>query len=86
MNLAIAEAFLTPVDLSSWPDYAYEIAYPMDLSTIKARLDNLFYRRSRAILTDVERIAMNAEKFNQPDSDIVKHARVITKLLQEIVT
>ena len=86
MKLEEAKAFLTPVDLKNCPAYANEIAYPMDLSTIKARLDNLFYRRSRAILTDVERIAMNAEKFNQPDSDIVKHARVITKLLQEIVT
>ena len=86
MNLAIAKPFLTPVDLSSWPDYANKIAYPIDLSTIKARLDNLFYRRSRAILTDVERIATNAERFSHPDIDIVEHARVITKLLQEIVT
>ena len=86
MKLEIAKPFSTPVDLSEWPDYAYEIAYPMDLSVIKARLHNLFYRRSRAILTDVEMIAMNAEKFNKPGSDIVKHAKVISKLLHQIVT
>ena len=85
MNLAIAEVSVTPVDLSCWPDYAYDIAYPMDLSTIKDRLDNSFYRRYRAILTDVERIATNAEKLNLLDSQVVKHARVVTKLLQEIV-
>ena len=44
MELSIAEPFLTPVDLDAFPWYAMVIEYPVDLSTIKARLDNRFYR------------------------------------------
>ncbi|CAG7723230.1 unnamed protein product [Allacma fusca] len=85
MDLSVAEAFLTPVDLNLYPDYAFQIEYLIDLNTIKSRLDNLFYRRSQAILTDIEHIAINAEKFNEPGSDIVRHAKIISSLLREIV-
>ena len=85
MDLAISEAFSTPVDLNMYPDYAFSIEYLVDLSTIKARLDNLFYRRSNAIETDIEHIAINAEKFNQPEAEIVTHAKIIKDLLLEIV-
>ena len=35
MGLAVAEPFIAPVDLSEYPNYAYIVEYPMDLSTIK---------------------------------------------------
>lgn len=44
MEHSIAEMFLTPVDLNSFPSYAITIEYPIDLSTIKSRLENRFYR------------------------------------------
>ncbi|KAJ8314732.1 hypothetical protein KUTeg_006882 [Tegillarca granosa] len=44
MEHSIAEMFLTPVDLNSFPSYAIVIEYPIDLSTIKSRLENRFYR------------------------------------------
>ena len=44
MDLSIAEQFLTPVDLQSFPDYSLIVAFPMDLSTIIARLQNRYYR------------------------------------------
>lgn len=85
MGLAISEAFLTPVDINRYPDYAFCIEYPVDLSTIKARLDNRFYRRMDALRFDVKYIATNAESFNQPNSDIVKHAKVIRDLCLELI-
>ena len=44
MELSIAEHFLAPVDLNAFPVYAMVIEYPIDLSTIKDRLNNRFYR------------------------------------------
>ncbi|ODM99229.1 PH-interacting protein [Orchesella cincta] len=86
MGLAISEAFLTPVDINRYPEYAISIEYPIDLSTIKARLDNRFYRRVDALRFDVKYIANNAEKFNRPDSDIVKHARIIRDLCLDLIS
>jgi len=85
MGLAISEAFLTPVDLNLYPDYSYIIEYPIDLSTIKSRVDNRFYRRAGALKHDVTFIQSNTEKYNKKDSDIVKHSKVISDLCQDIV-
>lgn len=85
MTLAIAEPFLVPVDLSQYPAYAYVVEYPIDLSTVKARLENNFYRRITAIQFDVRYLATNAEKFNEPHSVIVKQARIITELCLKII-
>lgn len=86
MGLAISEAFLTPVDINRYPEYAFTIEYPIDLSTIKSRLENRFYRRVDALKFDVKFIALNAERFNRPDSDIVKHARIIKDLCLELIS
>lgn len=44
MELEIAESFCAPVDLNLYPSYAIVVEYPMDLGTIKARVQNRFYR------------------------------------------
>lgn len=85
MELAIAEPFLVPVDLSIYPTYAMIIEYPIDLSTIKARFENNFYRRLTAAQFDIRYLATNAEKFNERHSVIVKHARILTELCLRIV-
>ncbi|XP_063869262.1 PH-interacting protein-like isoform X2 [Scylla paramamosain] len=85
MSLAIAEPFLVPVDLNVYPMYALIIDYPMDLTTIKSRLDNRFYRRINAVQFDVRYIATNTEKFNQKGSNIVRHARIVTELCLELI-
>ena len=76
---------MAPVDLNLYPSYAYVVEYPIDLSTIKARLENRFYRRVTAVQYDVRCIYMNACKFNQPKSDIVRHASIITDLCLEMI-
>lgn len=35
---------MAPVDLQAYPMYCTVVAYPTDLSTIKQRLENRFYR------------------------------------------
>ncbi|XP_055904407.1 bromodomain and WD repeat-containing protein 3 [Eupeodes corollae] len=85
MRLSIAEPFLAPVDLNIYPNYAYLIEYPIDLTTIKARFENHFYRRITSAQFDVRYLATNAEKFNRKHTTIVRHARIITDLCLRII-
>ncbi|XP_013776730.1 bromodomain and WD repeat-containing protein 3-like [Limulus polyphemus] len=85
IELAIAEPFMVPVDLNRYPVYALVVEYPIDLSTIKARLENRFYRRLEAVKFDVKFIEKNAKKFNEPKSHIVKQANIITEVLLRFI-
>ncbi|XP_020710625.2 PH-interacting protein isoform X2 [Athalia rosae] len=85
MTLAIAEPFVAPVDLDIYPAYAFVVEYPIDLSTIKARFENHFYRRITSAQFDVRYLATNAEQFNEPHSQIVKQARIVTDLCLRII-
>nr|CAD7567211.1 unnamed protein product [Timema californicum] len=85
MCLSVAESFIAPVDLNRYPTYAYVVEYPIDLSTIKGRFENRFYRRVTSAQFDVRYIATNAEKFNEPSSQIVKKARIATELCLKIM-
>ena len=57
----------------------------MDLSCIKARVENHFYRRIDAIKHDLKYLYTNAASFNRPKSDIVRNAKVISNLAMEVV-
>lgn len=85
MGLSIAEQFLVPVDLNAFPIYAMIIEYPIDLSTVKERLENRFYRRVAAIQYDVRQIEHNARTFNEKNSNIVKSARIVTELCLRLI-
>jgi bromodomain and WD repeat domain-containing protein 1/3 len=86
MSLPLAKHFSEPVNLELFPNYAFVVKYPVDLSTIKARLDHRFYRRAIAVEYDVRRIHTNALKFNDPEkSDIVRNSSIITDLCLEII-
>jgi len=85
MTLSIAENFNVPVDLNAFPIYAMTIAYPVDLSLIKARLENRFYRRIAAVQYDVRQIENNARIFNDTRAAIVDYARIITELCLQFI-
>ncbi|KAH6927271.1 hypothetical protein HPB50_001232 [Hyalomma asiaticum] len=85
MELSIAEPFAAPVDLNAYPMYARVVAYPIDLSTIRARLENRFYRRMDSIRFDVKFLEINAKKFNEPNSKIVQKATLLTNLLLQFI-
>ena len=85
MTLSIAENFNVPVDLNAFPIYAMTIPYPVDLSLIKSRLENRFYRRIAALQYDVRRIEHNARIFNDSRSAIVEYARVVTELCLQFI-
>ncbi|KAJ8027105.1 Bromodomain and WD repeat-containing protein 3 [Holothuria leucospilota] len=85
MSLRVAEMFNAPVDLSAYPDYAMMVPYPTDLTTIKTRLELRFYRRRSALQWEVRRIEWNANVFNDPNSQIVKSAKLVTNILLEVI-
>ncbi|XP_046657264.1 bromodomain and WD repeat-containing protein 3-like isoform X2 [Daphnia pulicaria] len=86
MNLTAAKPFTAPVNLEAYPLYVFVVKYPpMDLSTVKSRLDNRFYRRLAAVQYDVRTICSNAYKFNEPKSDIVRNASIISDLCLEVI-
>lgn len=80
MELGPAEPFAIPVDLDDMPIYGITIPYPIDLSSIKARVENQFYRRVDAIKFDISFIEINARKFNEPGSEIVKKAKIVKEV------
>ncbi|KAJ2362804.1 hypothetical protein H4S01_004612 [Coemansia sp. RSA 2610] len=59
--------FVGNVDyVHAYPNYLLNIAYPMCLDTVRARLASGFYRHAGAVLFDVELIRENADIFNDP--------------------
>ncbi|XP_060240673.1 PH-interacting protein isoform X1 [Meriones unguiculatus] len=85
MTLDIASAFVAPVDLQAYPMYCTVVAYPTDLSTIKERLENRFYRRFSSLMWEVRYIEHNTRTFNEPGSPIVKSAKFVTDLLLHFI-
>ncbi|XP_069616832.1 bromodomain and WD repeat-containing protein 1-like isoform X1 [Ranitomeya imitator] len=85
LNLDMAAQFAAPVDLTVYPSYCMIIAYPTDLSTIRMRLVNHFYRRVSTLIWEVRYIEHNARTFNEPGSNITESAKKITDLLLKFI-
>ncbi|XP_048361765.1 PH-interacting protein [Sphaerodactylus townsendi] len=85
MTLDIASPFVAPVDFQAYPMYCTVVAYPTDLSTIKQRLENRFYRRLSSLMWEVRYIEYNTRTFNEPGSPIVKSAKFVTDLLLHFI-
>ena len=60
--------FHTPVDTVKLglPDYFKLIEYPMDLGTVKKRLENNYYWCSKECIDDVDLMFKNCFKYNKP--------------------
>ncbi|KAF0038200.1 hypothetical protein F2P81_008684 [Scophthalmus maximus] len=81
LTLDVAKAFASPVILRDYPLYCTVVAYLTDLSTVRKRLENRFYRRISALMWEVRYIEHNARTFNEPQSPIVAAAKVVTDVL-----
>ena len=74
--------FVVVVQLAWYP---VVIAYPIDLSTIRERISNGYYRRSNALKWDVKKMEENAKNFNEKGSQIIDKVKVVTKLLLKYI-
>ncbi|CAG9853570.1 unnamed protein product [Phyllotreta striolata] len=64
--------FLLPVNTKQFPTYKKIIKVPMDLSTIKKKLQDLTYKSKEEFCEDVRQIFNNCEIFNEDDSPVGK--------------
>ncbi|RXN14021.1 bromodomain testis-specific -like isoform X2 [Labeo rohita] len=79
--------FRQPVDAVrlNLPDYYSIIKNPMDLSTIKKRLDNNYYWKAMECVEDFNTMFTNCYVYNRPGDDIVLMAQALEKLFLEKV-
>ncbi|XP_043468937.1 bromodomain adjacent to zinc finger domain protein 2B-like isoform X18 [Leptopilina heterotoma] len=64
--------FLLPVNTKQFPTYKKIIKTPMDLSTIKKRLQDSMYKSRDDFCADVRQMFINCEIFNEDDSPVGK--------------
>ena len=76
--------FYKPVDaeLLGLHDYHEIIKKPMDLGTVKAKMDSREYRSRAEFAGDVRLIFTNCYKYNPPDHDVVAMARKLQDMFE----
>jgi hypothetical protein len=74
--------FVSPVDTIKLklPDYHKIIRHPMDLSTIRKRLENCYYYSAQECIHDFRTMFSNCYVYNKPGEDVVLMAQTLEKL------
>ncbi|XP_075572133.1 transcription intermediary factor 1-alpha [Pelecanus crispus] len=80
-------AFQDPVP-PTVPDYYKIIKKPMDLSTIKKRLEvtNSFYTKPEDFVADFRLIFQNCAEFNEPDSEVADAGMKLEAYFEELLS
>lgn len=84
-RLKTAAAFLEPVDsvLLKIPHYYKLVHNPMDLATIKNRINFLWYRSARECLSDIRQMFNNCYYFNAPTDKVYQSGKRLEEVLNE---
>ncbi|NXN20409.1 BRDT protein, partial [Nycticryphes semicollaris] len=77
--------FHQPVDAAALnlPDYYSIIKKPMDLSTIKKRLEHNYYTKAAECIEDFNTMFLNCYVYNKPGDDIVFMAQELEKVFRQ---
>ncbi|XP_009332154.1 PREDICTED: bromodomain testis-specific protein [Pygoscelis adeliae] len=77
--------FHQPVDAAALnlPDYYSIIKKPMDLSTIKKRLEHNYYTKAVECIEDFKTMFLNCYLYNKPGDDIVFMAQELEKVFMQ---
>ncbi|KAM5147827.1 bromodomain testis-specific protein [Mantella aurantiaca] len=75
-----------PADSSelSFPGSGDLVACPMDLTTIRDKMENGKYKDTREFASDVRLMFANCYKFNPPDSEVVNMARKLQDVFETL--
>ncbi|XP_065338949.1 bromodomain adjacent to zinc finger domain protein 1A [Cloeon dipterum] len=82
MGHSEAWPFLRPVSKQEAPDYHSIIKKPMDLGTMKYKLNQMDYRNNSEFLADAHLIFDNCEMYNQADADEYKAGTTLKKFFE----
>ena len=79
-----AGPFLFPVNTKQFPTYKKVVKQPMDIATIKAKLDSSkdSYKSREEFVSDVRLIFSNCELFNEDDSPVGKAGYAMRNLFE----
>ena len=77
--------FHKPVNRRTWPQYYEKISNPIDLSTIRDKIQKYEYRTADAFLKDFELMKSNAIKFNGAGALISEEASAIYQVVKDKV-
>jgi hypothetical protein len=87
MSLCQSYHFLEPVDTTMNPNYLTIILTPMDLSTIRHKIENMEYPSDEAFIRDLRLMQGNSQLFNGPSSDLTKAAeKLVSRAMQHIAS
>ncbi len=75
--------FVRPVDAAEVPSYYVQIAKPMDLATMDARLEAGAYASLPDFIADFKLIIVNCRQFNDADTSYCKNAANLERFFQE---
>ncbi|EFX77367.1 hypothetical protein DAPPUDRAFT_27648, partial [Daphnia pulex] len=81
-NHKYAWPFHEPVDTikHGLTDYFKVIKFPMDLGTVKKRLQNNYYWSATDCIRDINNIFDNCYTYNDPSQDVVKMGQQLGKI------
>uniref|UniRef100_A0A8C2N3Y2 Bromodomain testis-specific protein n=1 Tax=Cricetulus griseus TaxID=10029 RepID=A0A8C2N3Y2_CRIGR len=83
-HLSYAWPFYNPVDADALGLHNYYdiVKNPMDLGTIKGKMDNQEYKDAYEFAADVRLMFMNCYKYNPPDHEVVSMARMLQDVFE----
>ena len=74
--------FYKPVDTDLLHDYKKVVKTPMDMGTIKGKMENRVYSSSNEFATDMRLMFTNCYKYNPPDHEVVIMARKLQDVFE----
>ncbi|XP_053326284.1 bromodomain testis-specific protein [Spea bombifrons] len=82
-HAAYSWPFYKPIDSASIGLLDYDVINgPMDLGTIRDKMDNRQYKDTQEFASDVRLMFMNCYKYNSPDSEVVIMARKLQDVFE----
>jgi Bromodomain/JmjC domain, hydroxylase len=80
-----ASLFLHPVTDDIAPGYSKIVKHPMDLGTMRSKLDKNEYTSMESFIQDFDVMIQNCRTYNSPDTQVYKTAAMVESQFQKIV-